>query len=37
VPVGVRVSADEMYPGGITPDEAFELVRILTDAGLIDF
>jgi 2,4-dienoyl-CoA reductase-like NADH-dependent reductase (Old Yellow Enzyme family) len=37
VPVGVRMSADEMYPGGITPDEAFELATIVTDAGLTDF
>lgn len=37
VPVGVRMSADEMYPGGITPDEAFELARIVAGAGLADF
>ena len=37
VPVGVRMSADEMYPGGITPDEALELARIVADAGLADF
>jgi 2,4-dienoyl-CoA reductase-like NADH-dependent reductase (Old Yellow Enzyme family) len=37
VPVGVRMSADEMYPGGITPDEAFELARIAAAAGLADF
>jgi 2,4-dienoyl-CoA reductase-like NADH-dependent reductase (Old Yellow Enzyme family) len=37
VPVGVRMSADEMYPGGITPDEAFELARIVAGAGLADY
>ena len=37
VPVGVRMSADEMYPGGITPDEALELARIVADGGLADF
>jgi 2,4-dienoyl-CoA reductase-like NADH-dependent reductase (Old Yellow Enzyme family) len=37
VPVGVRMSADEMYPRGITPDEAFELARIVADAGLTDY
>jgi 2,4-dienoyl-CoA reductase-like NADH-dependent reductase (Old Yellow Enzyme family) len=37
VPVGVRMSADEMYPGGITPDEAFELASIVADAGLTDY
>ena len=37
VPVGIRVSADEMYPGGITPDEALALARIVADGGLADF
>jgi 2,4-dienoyl-CoA reductase-like NADH-dependent reductase (Old Yellow Enzyme family) len=37
VPVGVRMSADEMYQGGITPDEAYELAAIVEGAGLADF
>jgi 2,4-dienoyl-CoA reductase-like NADH-dependent reductase (Old Yellow Enzyme family)/thioredoxin reductase len=37
VPVGIRMSADEMYPGGITPGEASAIAQIVMDAPLIDF
>jgi len=37
VPVGIRISADEMYPGGITPDEACGIAATVDRAGLIDF
>lgn len=37
IPVGIRLSADEMFPGGIAPPEASAIADILTQAGLIDF
>lgn len=35
--VGVRYTADEDKPGGITPDEGMEISRQLKDSGLVDF
>lgn len=37
VPVGIRMSADEMFPGGITPAEASAIAQIVIDESLIDF
>ncbi|MGC0367392.1 2,4-dienoyl-CoA reductase-like NADH-dependent reductase (Old Yellow Enzyme family)/microcompartment protein CcmK/EutM [Rhodococcus sp. 27YEA15] len=37
VVLGVRISADEMYPGSITTDESQEIVRAVEAGRLIDF
>jgi 2,4-dienoyl-CoA reductase-like NADH-dependent reductase (Old Yellow Enzyme family)/thioredoxin reductase len=37
VPVGIRVSADEFSPDGLTPDETTEIVERLLDATQIDY
>ena len=37
VPVGIRVSADEFSPDGLTPDETTEIVARLLDATQIDY
>jgi 2,4-dienoyl-CoA reductase-like NADH-dependent reductase (Old Yellow Enzyme family) len=37
LPLGIRLSADEMFPGGIAPAEASAIADIVTQAGLIDF
>ena len=33
-PISVRISANDWLPGGITPQDAVEVARILTDAGV---
>ncbi len=35
--VGVRLSADELVPGGLGPAQCGEIARRLYDAGLVDF
>ncbi|WP_353808787.1 FAD-dependent oxidoreductase [Agromyces sp. SYSU T00194] len=35
--VGVRLSADEFLPGGLTPDDTVAIVRALLDDGPLDF
>lgn len=35
--VGVRYTADEMLPGGITANDGMEISRRLKDSGLVDF
>ncbi len=35
--VGVRISADELTPGGLERDQCAEIARELWDTGLIDF
>ena len=37
VAVGVRFNCDEMLPGGLTQDDAVDMVLRLTSLGLIDF
>ena len=36
-PVGIRLSAEELVPGGITLDETLEVCRWLQTAGTVDF
>lgn len=36
-PVGVRLSADEYLPGGLTLDESLEIARRLDASGLVDY
>ena len=35
--VGVRYTADECLPGGLTREEGFEISRRLRDCGMVDF
>ena len=35
--VGVRYTADERLPGGLTPEEGLEISRMLRDSGMVDF
>jgi 2,4-dienoyl-CoA reductase-like NADH-dependent reductase (Old Yellow Enzyme family)/thioredoxin reductase len=37
IPLGVRLSADEVYPGGITAAEAGAIVELVNQSGLVDF
>jgi len=37
VPLGARISADEVYPGAITSEEAKSIVDIVNATGTIDF
>jgi 2,4-dienoyl-CoA reductase-like NADH-dependent reductase (Old Yellow Enzyme family)/thioredoxin reductase len=37
IPLGVRISADEVYPGGITAAEAGSIVDLVNQSGLVDF
>ena len=37
IAVGARLSADELVPGGLGPDDAAEVASELRDAGLVDF
>ncbi len=36
-PVGVRLSVDELVPGGLTLDESLEIIRRLDRGGLVDY
>ncbi|MGA2014546.1 MAG: FAD-dependent oxidoreductase, partial [Solirubrobacteraceae bacterium] len=35
--VGARLSADELAPGGLGPDDCAEIARHIVDSGLVDF
>jgi 2,4-dienoyl-CoA reductase (NADPH2) len=35
--LGVRLSADDLVPGGITPDEAVETARLVAATGQVDY
>ena len=35
--VGVRYTADEQLPGGLTEEEGLEISRLLRDSGMVDF
>ena len=35
--VGVRYTADERLPGGLTEEEGLEISRMLRDSGMVDF
>ncbi len=35
--LGMRYTADEAEPGGLTPDEGVEMARRFRDSGLVDF
>jgi dimethylglycine catabolism A len=35
--VGMRISADEMLEGGLTPDECLTIIRRFVGSGMIDF
>ena len=35
--VGVRYTADERLPGGLTEEEGLEISRLLRDSGMVDF
>jgi 2,4-dienoyl-CoA reductase-like NADH-dependent reductase (Old Yellow Enzyme family) len=37
IALGARLSADELVPGGLGPDDAAEIAQQLHDAGLVDF
>jgi 2,4-dienoyl-CoA reductase-like NADH-dependent reductase (Old Yellow Enzyme family) len=37
IALGARLSADELVPGGLGPDDAAEIAQELHDAGLVDF
>jgi len=36
-PVGIRISADELTPGGLTPDEMIEVAKRLEATGKLDY
>lgn len=36
-PVGIRISADEFTPGGLTPDEMIEVAKRLEATGKLDY
>lgn len=36
-PLGIRISADEFTPGGLTPDDMIEIAKRLEEWGLLDF
>lgn len=35
--LGMRYTADEAHPGGITPEEGVAIARLFRDSGLVDF